>query len=200
MLYLIKNDKEEAMHEEYDGYETVKQRLIIAGLAELQAHGTHDFSLRRVATACNVSCAAPYKHFKDKETFIAEIFKYIHLRWEMLHNQIKSVFDGNERKQIVESCISYIRFWIANPHFRSVLMMNNQIESESNMRESVNQSLNKLLTAHFTNLGYTEELQKRKIFIIRSLVYGALLMLEDNELENCEQTIGMIRSCIEEQV
>ena len=189
------------MHEEYDGYETVKQRLILAGLTELQAHGTNGFSLRRVATSCNVSCAAPYKHFKDKETFIAEIFKYIHIRWEMLHNQIKTIFEDDDKKQIIESCIAYIRFWIANPHFRSVLMMSHQMQDqEINMRSSVNQSLNNLLDSYFTKLGYDKEKQKKKVFVIRSLVYGALLMLEDNELENSEHTIKMIRSCIEDQV
>ena len=48
------------------GSESVREQLIAAGTAELEAHGIADFSLRRVAAACNISCAAPYKHFKNR--------------------------------------------------------------------------------------------------------------------------------------
>ena len=35
--------------EYYDGYETIKQKLIIAGIKEIEMHGITDCSLRRVA-------------------------------------------------------------------------------------------------------------------------------------------------------
>ncbi|MBQ9131598.1 MAG: helix-turn-helix transcriptional regulator, partial [Clostridia bacterium] len=60
------------MEEGYTSH-AVRERLIIAGIRELEAHGLNDFSLRRVAVACEVSCAAPYRHFKDKEELILEI-------------------------------------------------------------------------------------------------------------------------------
>ena len=96
----------------YDGHETVKQKLIIAGIKEIEMHGITDCSLRRVASACNVSCAAPYKHFKSKEDFIAEIVLYIHSQWTMLEEQVMSVFEGDVKKQLIETCIAYIKFWI----------------------------------------------------------------------------------------
>lgn len=189
------------MYEEYEGYETVKQRLILAGLAELQTHGIHDFSLRRVAAACNVSCAAPYKHFESKDNFISEIFSYIHARWDMLQKQVQAVFEGDIKKQITETCITYIKFWIANPHFRSVLMTGEKRMGEGHsMRVSVNNSINDLLTAYFTENRFSKSECQRKKYTIRSLVYGALLMLEDGEIENSEQTIEMIRCCIENEI
>ena len=48
------------------GSASVREQLIKAGISELENHGISDFSLRRVASGCNISCAAPYKHFKDK--------------------------------------------------------------------------------------------------------------------------------------
>ena len=42
-----------------------RDRLIQAGLEELNQYGVQHFSTRRVAKVCGVSCAAPYKHFKD---------------------------------------------------------------------------------------------------------------------------------------
>jgi len=45
----------------------LRQDLILAGIEEINTHGANDFSVRRVASACHVSTAAPYKHFKDKK-------------------------------------------------------------------------------------------------------------------------------------
>ena len=56
------------------GSASVREQLIVAGISELEVHGVTDFSLRRVASSCNISCAAPYKHFKSKEAFVDAIF------------------------------------------------------------------------------------------------------------------------------
>ena len=56
---------------------STRETLILAGLEELNEYGVQHFSTRRVAKACGVSCAAPYKHFKDSHEFIAEILGYI---------------------------------------------------------------------------------------------------------------------------
>ena len=44
----------------------LREELIRAGIDEINIHGANGFSIRRIATACGVSSAAPYKHFKDK--------------------------------------------------------------------------------------------------------------------------------------
>ena len=44
----------------------MRQLLIEAGIEEINRSGVTDFSVRRVAMECGVSCAAPYKHFKDR--------------------------------------------------------------------------------------------------------------------------------------
>ena len=38
---------------------SVRTRLLLAGLSEMEKHGEGDFSLRRVAKEAQVSCAAP---------------------------------------------------------------------------------------------------------------------------------------------
>ena len=52
-------------------HRNLREELILAGIEEINIHGANDFSVRRVAEACHVSSAAPYKHFKDKKEFIA---------------------------------------------------------------------------------------------------------------------------------
>ena len=74
-----------------ESYETVKQKLIICAIDEIEKHGISDFSLRRVASACGVSCAAPYKHFKSKEDFINQAATYIMDKWAMLYGQVYEI-------------------------------------------------------------------------------------------------------------
>jgi AcrR family transcriptional regulator len=85
---------------------SVRTRLIVAGINELWERGIKDFSLRRTALAAEVSCAAPYRHFKDKEEFISEIIKYIASKWELLCHEIESVFDNDVRRRIIELSVS----------------------------------------------------------------------------------------------
>ena len=58
----------------------MRERLLLAGIDEINTQGVTGFSIRRVAENCGVSCAAPYKHFKDKRDFIASIIEPPELR------------------------------------------------------------------------------------------------------------------------
>jgi AcrR family transcriptional regulator len=73
----------------------LREELILAGIDEINIHGANGFSVRRVAGACKVSSAAPYKHFKDKEHFIFEIAMYIYKQWSLLSDQVCSI--GGDR-------------------------------------------------------------------------------------------------------
>ncbi len=185
----------------YEGYETVKQKLIIAGISEIEEHGISDFSLRRVATSCNVSCAAPYKHFESKEDFIAQIVLYIHNKWMMLRDQVASIFEGDIKKQLTEICVAYVKFWIANPNFRAVLMLRTDSLANKHMNSmtEITESTKELIHKCCTEYGIDEDGEKRKTYVIRSLIYGATIMIDAGELANDADTIEMIRECINEQ-
>jgi AcrR family transcriptional regulator len=50
----------------------LRQALILAAIGLLDA-GDQDFSLREVARACEVSAAAAYRHFADKDALLAAV-------------------------------------------------------------------------------------------------------------------------------
>ncbi len=187
--------------EEYQGFETVKQKLIIAGISEIEEHGITDFSLRRVATACNVSCAAPYKHFASKEDFIAEIVLYIHKKWLLLQEQVAAVFPNDTKKQLIEICVAYVKFWIANPNFRAVLMLKTDTfgDERINAMTKIAESTEALIHKCCAEYGIPQAEAKDKLFRIRSLLYGATLMIDAGELENDAETINMLRRCIDKE-
>ena len=56
--------------EDIDSALVLREKLLSAGIDEIVTHGVEGFSLRRVAAACGASCAAPYKHFKNKYEFV----------------------------------------------------------------------------------------------------------------------------------
>ena len=60
---------------------STKEKLIIAGMDDIRFHGVQGFSLRRAAAACGVSCAAPYKHFADKQELFGAMIEYVEKAW-----------------------------------------------------------------------------------------------------------------------
>lgn len=179
------------MRNEEHGLESVREQLIVAGITELENHGIADFSLRRVASACNLSCAAPYKHFKDKEEFIQSIFSYINSQLTLLLEQVAAVFAEDPKRLLVESCIAYIRFCLANPHFRAVLTIS---ENTLPLADTVSALLPRCCSAvdpiAFADLGMA----------LRALTYGAVLLLENNELPNNEASMQRIRNRLEQEL
>ncbi len=179
--------------EEFISNDTVKEKLIIAGLTELELHGFADFSLRRVAAACNVSCAAPYKHFKDKEDFIGEIISYADTHWLKLSEQVMAVLGNNKQKQLIEMCIAFVNFCTGNSQFRSIFMMNLGKDTQTNMSRSIID----LAESYFEKLPVEEK--NTKVFKINSLVLGAVAMTGNNKQKNNE-IIAMLRISLEKEI
>lgn len=187
--------------EDYNGYETVKEKLILAGISELQKHSIEDLSLRRVASICNVSSAAPYKHFKNKEDFISEVILYINHRWTQLRSHIIETYKENEKIQLIEICMAYIKFSIANQGFRDVLVMKTNDPTDRRVQENFYFSENKNLIRKYCAKKFkTEEIIEKKTFIIHSIVYGTIYMIDKEHLENSKETIDKARLAIEEEL
>lgn len=106
-----------------DGYADsgIRKRLIEAGLAELLEHGSGDFSLRRVALAAQVSCAAPYRHFKDKDELVRAVIAEIRENWVLLATEIGNVFEPGTAEHISELLVACVRFWIGGGNFAPFL-------------------------------------------------------------------------------
>lgn len=166
---------------------SVREQLIIAGITELEAHGIADFSLRRVASSCNVSCAAPYKHFQSKEQLIDEIFRYIKSQLDLLLEQVAEIFESTPQKRLVESGISYINFCLANPHFRAIITLS---EETLPLKDIVRPLLEQCLP-HIS----PSEIKRREL-LIRSLLYGSAVMLESGEIEANAESINSIRESL----
>ena len=178
--------------EDYNGYETVKERLILAGISELQTHSIEDLSLRKISKICNVSCAAPYKHFENKQDFINQIILYISNQWEKLKIQVIEAFSNDSKTQVIEVSIAYIKFCMANPTFTNVMNMKSS-HSKSNSYLIENDGI---IRKYCENKFTDKEVCENKIYIINSLIYGTVNMINSGIIDNSSNVIDRIRKIL----
>lgn len=181
------------MPKKKDENESLRTRLIIAGIDEISSQGLANFSLRRVAAACYTSCASPYKHFKNKDDFIEQIVAYIEDKWLKLRAQIMAAFPGDPEKQLIEISVAYILFWTTNPNYRSVLAL-----SPHRTNDDQN-SLTEVIDACVKAKRFSPEDAVIRTLSVKAMVRGFLEMLENKELENTPETFSCIRTAFERQ-
>ena len=173
----------------------LKHDLILAGIDEINAHGISNFSFRRVATACNVSCAAPYRHFKDKNDLIAAIIDYVNEKWAAKQEEIVGRCSDSLREQIVEISLGYIRFLMENPSYRSVLMLKNEeFDNLYHKKRTQFGSMSQTLEHHlYTASGFPIDVWKRKLMACRALIFGSVFLFDAGEFEYNDMTMEYIR-------
>jgi AcrR family transcriptional regulator len=179
-------------------HDPLRDRLIVAGIAEIGQHGVGGFSLRRVAAACNTSCAAPYKHFKNKDDLILEIIRFVNRQWELLRDQVLALHPGDDAERIVEVCVAYIRFWVANPNYRFALKAPGYEYSAAEITEKPDdpKTIENLVRVYCDNMSADEEETERKVCAVKAILYGMTTMLDDGELQNTPQAYDRIRRTV----
>ena len=103
----------------------LRRHLVIAARAEVEEHGVENVVLTRVAQACGVSVAAPYRHFASKEALLAEVA--IGGFGELTEALRVATPEGSSpRDRLLDAGVAYLRFAVANPQiFR--LMFNAEV-------------------------------------------------------------------------
>ena len=184
--------------DEFFNNDPLRDRLIIAGIAEIEQHGVKDFSLRRVAAACNTSCAAPYKHFKNKDDLILEIIRFVNRQWELLRDQVLTLYKGDDAERIIEVCIAYVRFWVANPNYRFALKAPGSEYKADKISEKPNdaKTIDNMIRSYCTLMKLENEEVERKICAVKAFLYGVTMMLDDGELKNTPKTYEHIRNTL----
>ena len=175
--------------------------LIQAGIDEINAHGAAGFSIRRVAEACKVSCAAPYKHFKDKRDFIAAIIDFVNSQWRQRQEEVLAACGDSLREQIVEVCVQYVRFLMENPCFRSILMLKDA-EFDNiyhKVRGQLSSRSQQLQARFFAASGYDADTMQRKLHLVRAMLFGTLFLIDAGELEYSDQTLEHLRHSIDRE-
>ncbi len=164
---------------------SVRERLILAAFDEIEAVGFQRFSVRRVAEACGVSCAAPYKHFKNKRELFEAVLRYINHNWlERQEKTLQKFADASLRRRLVELSLEFVRFMNENPQFRSILMIQDETFDDDylQIKAELSARSKELIAEYRREVGMPEKTAKIKMYVVRSLIYGASLMFCNGEL------------------
>ncbi|MGE5380626.1 MAG: TetR/AcrR family transcriptional regulator [Methylocystaceae bacterium] len=95
----------------------LKEALIEAGIELINQEGLDKLSLRKVASICGVSQAAPYSHFQSKDDLLQAMRDYVLAQFmEALEKPI-SLYGPDEERALIEMGKSYVMFFINNPQY-----------------------------------------------------------------------------------
>ena len=173
----------------------LRMALILAGIDEINTYGANGFSVRRVASACGVSTAAPYKHFKDKNEFICAIIDYVNEQWAVVQDQVLANCAQDPRTQMVEVAVAYTKFLMEKPYYRQTLMLKNA-EFDNlyhKKRGEINSRTQQIMMSVKEAYGLSDEVWERKALLVRSLLFGSVFMFDSGEFTYNERTLAHVR-------
>ncbi len=176
----------------------LREALILAGINEINANGVANFSIRRVADACGVSCAAPYRHFESKHDFIAAIIDYVNEIWAAEQERLLTTCGDTLREQTLTITVEYVRFLMDHPTYRTILMLHDEgFDNLYHKKRTKFGSLSQTLNARLREAsGYPPEIWERKLMMARALIFGMVFLYDAGEFEYNEKTLEHMRYTI----
>lgn len=93
-------------------HKNLKNDLIEKGIELVNENGINQLSLRKVAQACNVSHAAPYSHFSNKDELLQEMQLHITKQFTAVLQDTVSKYSGTP-DFLLEFGKAYISFFIS---------------------------------------------------------------------------------------
>jgi len=157
----------------------LRQALIDAGIKIINENGEENLSLRKVAAACDVSHAAPYAHFKDKEELIEAIKANVTDRF--MEKLLKAI----EGKPTADAAIiamgrAYVTFFSKNPDYFVFLFGKQNITAHLKMNKEYKGDyppfllLRRMYLLHLEENGLEKTIEEQEIELIKiwSIVHG----------------------------
>lgn len=174
-----------------EGTSISRDKLIQAGIQELETNGLSGFSLRRVAQSCGVSCAAPYKHFKDKNALLCAIADQYNLQWAQRQAKCLENCSDDIALQIQAICKEYLHFLLDNPNFCVLATQTDASINKWHLQHLLNESSpsKKLIYEYCMVNGMTPETAHIKITLLRGLLLGIAMMVGVGEMQLTEENI-----------
>lgn len=134
----------------------LRQALIDAGIRIINETGEENLSLRKVAAACNVSHAAPYAHFKDKEELVAA------MKASVTEQFMKELSDAvanmpNTEGALIAMGRRYVLFFVHHPDYFKFLFGSQNLVAHLNLDRQYPDDYPPFLMLKETYLNYLQE-------------------------------------------
>jgi len=106
----------------------LRNALIDKGIELINQEGIEKLTLRKVASMCSVSQAAPYSHFKNKEDLLLAMQEYVTNQFmNVLNKSVSSCTDPNDPCMLIQLGKAYVMFFIRYPQYFSFLFSQSMI-------------------------------------------------------------------------
>lgn len=162
----------------------LRESLIKMGLKLYNEEGAEKFSIRKVAALCNVSHAAPYKHFKNKEELINAISEYVFSNFQNSLAEVVEKYKEDPYERIIELGKKYVWFMVENPDYLQFAFLQNSDcdivmeENKLNIVEDGAFNMFKDCAIDFLkSINAKEEEYTQHIIAMWSMVHGLSAML-----------------------
>ena len=177
-----------------EGNSISRERMIQAGIEAMEADGAEGFSLRQVAQRCGVSCAAPYKHFKDKQALMRAIARQYNDQWHARQLSLIEGSEGDLTELLQQICKAYLRFLMENPTFCVLATQMDAASSQWHLRSLLGGAspTNALLQEYSRVHDIAPRVVQVKISLLRGQLFGVAMMVGAGELELDEETMEIV--------
>lgn len=167
----------------------LKEKLIQAGLKLYNSEGAEKFSLRKVAAMCNVSHAAPYKHFKNKEDLINAIYERVFTDFKNSLEEVSSMYKDDPYERIIQLGKKYVWFMVENPDYLKfaflknaryeIIIENNKLNNRKYFAFNV---FKECAEDYLRSINVKEEDYARDIIAMWAMVHGIAVMLSNKTI------------------
>ena len=158
-------------------HKDLKNQLIEKGIELVSVEGTKSFSLRKVASACGVSHAAPYSHFSNKDELLNAMQSHITCEFsKTLEHTIAT--HGDTPDVLAHLGKAYVVFFIENPHYFSFLYTQSNMQIDLSFKGEAGQNyapfetFKGLALALMEKNAYPKEKHKDAVIALWSFIHG----------------------------
>ena len=139
----------------------LKRALIEAGIEMMNEAGEDGLSLRKIATKCGVSNAAPYAHFQGKEDLIQGMQAYVTEEFvRRMQKAIDACSHPDTDEVILEMGKAYVLFFIEKPQYFKFLYFREHVKVDLTMGSTGNCPAFEMLRAHMLRLNQLKGIKK----------------------------------------
>jgi len=153
--------------------------MIEKGVKMIYEGGITALSLRKLATACGVSHAAPYAHFKNKKDLIEAIGSHVA---DKFANALKSVAGKPSVEGLVNLGWAYVLFFAQNPPYYEAVFIWGGVTVGETPYEPYD-FYKAYMAELFTKINYPQELRQNAFIAQWALFHGlaSLAIIEEPE-------------------
>lgn len=156
---------------------------------------------------CGVSHNALYKHFKNKEAFINEIFDEVWINFRVVLEEVQREYAHDCHTQVLELSKTYITYMLDNPEYMEFMFLSGHsrsIKIEGNKlpihEDSAFGIFKKSAENYFDTIDLDEELYLSKALQIWGTVHGIATLLVKKVIEYDGDVLNLIESIIDPEL